>query len=43
MKTYGRSGGIDPCVLNRGTRWRWKFSSTPRVILLPWKQQPVCT
>jgi len=28
-KTYG-SGGIDPRILNLGTRWRWVVCFTPR-------------
>jgi hypothetical protein len=30
MKAYWRSGGIDPCSLDFGTRWRWVVSFTPR-------------
>jgi len=30
MKTYWGSGGIAPCVLDLGTRWRWVVSFTPR-------------
>jgi len=26
------SGGIAPCILNLGTRWRWVVSSTPRLL-----------
>jgi hypothetical protein len=30
MKTYWRSGGIAPRILDLGTRWRWVVSFTPR-------------
>jgi hypothetical protein len=29
MKTYWRSGGIAPRILDLGTRWRWVVSFTP--------------
>jgi len=29
MKAYWESGGIFPCVLDIGTRWRWVVSFTP--------------
>jgi hypothetical protein len=31
-ETYWESGGIVPCVLNLGTRWRWVVSFTPRTL-----------
>jgi hypothetical protein len=40
MKAYWRSGGITPCILDLGTRWRWVVSFTPRPLYLqgksPW-------
>jgi hypothetical protein len=30
MKAYWGSGGIAPCILHLGTRWRWVVSFTPR-------------
>jgi hypothetical protein len=32
MKTYWRSGGIAPRILDLGTRWRWVVSFTPRLL-----------
>jgi hypothetical protein len=29
MRTYWGSGGIAPCILDLGTRWRWEVSFTP--------------
>jgi hypothetical protein len=34
LKTYWGSGGIAPCILDVGTRWKWVVSFTPR---------PLCT
>jgi hypothetical protein len=30
MKTYWRSGGIVPRILDLGTKWMWVVSFTPR-------------
>jgi hypothetical protein len=39
MKTYWGSGGIAPCILDLGTRWRWVVSFTPWPIC-PWGKSP---
>jgi len=39
MKTYWEIGGINPRILNLGTRWRWVVSFTPRP-LYPTKRVP---
>jgi len=35
MKTYWRSGGIVPHILNFGTRCRWVVGFTPRPLYPP--------
>jgi hypothetical protein len=32
MKTYCGSGGVAPCILDLGTRWRSVISFTPRTL-----------
>jgi len=32
LKDVWPSGGIAPCILMRGTRWRWVVSFTPRAL-----------
>jgi hypothetical protein len=40
MKVYWRSRGIDPRILDLGTRWKWVVSFTPRLLYFqgksPW-------
>jgi len=38
MKTWG-SGGTNPLIPNRGTRWRWVVSFMPR-LLYPRNKSP---
>jgi hypothetical protein len=38
MKAYWRSGGIAPCILDLGTRWRWVVSFTARPLYPPEKE-----
>jgi len=42
MKTYWGNRGIVPCILNRGSRWRWAVSFTHRP-LYPRRKFPVHT
>jgi hypothetical protein len=34
MKTYWGSGGIAPCIIDPGTRWRLVVSFTPWLVYL---------
>jgi hypothetical protein len=39
MKTYCGSGGIAPCILDLGTKWRWVVSLTPQPLYLQGKSR----
>jgi len=43
MKTYWRSGGIAPCILNLGTRCRWMVSFTAWPLYIEGKGPPSTT
>jgi len=34
MKTHWESGGIDPCIFNLGTKWRWVAIFMPQLLYL---------